>query len=110
MPTDTDVKLAEDIRKMADSLASLRVEVAQRFGTLSTDIEARFGAVNTRLEGIQVELRAIQWVGAFFAGILITLVAGAIGVAWNASALNSEVKQMAKQIDVLIRRSEPGRS
>ena len=81
MPTATDEKLGSD-------LTELRVEV-----------ERRFGSVDKSLGGIERELKLIRWVGTFFAAILVALVAGSINVAWNASAVVSDVKQQGQRID-----------
>jgi uncharacterized protein YoxC len=56
---------------------------------------------------VETQLAVIKWIGVFFAGILVALVAGAVSVAWNASALNSEVKAMAKQLDTIVRQTAP---
>jgi hypothetical protein len=103
MPTDIDMKLADD-------LAAFRLET-----------EKRFGAVETTLAGILEQLKFIRWIGVFFAGVLVTIVATSIGITWSASALNSEVKTqgqrldkvearldaMGKQLDILISRTAP---
>jgi hypothetical protein len=86
MPTDIDVKLAED-------LADFRLETEKAIGEFRVEMRTQLGF--------------IKWVGVFFATVLVALVAGAVNVAWNASALNSEVKNQAKQLDTLIRQTAP---
>jgi hypothetical protein len=93
MPTDIDVKLAED-------LADFRLETEKRFGS----VEKAIGEFRVEM---RTQLGFIKWVGVFFATVLVALVAGAVNVAWNASALNSEVKNQAKQLDTLIRQTAP---
>jgi hypothetical protein len=93
MPTDIDVKLAED-------LADFRLEVEKRFGS----IEKELGEFRTE---VRTQLGFIKWLGVFFAGVLLMLVGGAVNVAWNASALNSDVKQMARQLDTIVRQTAP---
>jgi hypothetical protein len=93
MPTDIDVKLAED-------LAEFRLEVERRFGSIEKDL----GEFRTE---VRTQLGFIKWLGVFFAGVLLMLVGGAVNVAWNASALNSDVKQMAKQLDTIVRQTAP---
>jgi outer membrane murein-binding lipoprotein Lpp len=63
---------------------------------------------------VETQLGVIKWIGVFFAGVLVALVAGAINVAWNASALNSEVKsqggrldKIESKLDTLIRQTAP---
>lgn len=93
MPTDIDVKLAED-------LAEFRLEVEKRFGSIEKDL----GEFRTE---VRTQLGFIKWLGVFFASVLVALVAGAVNVAWNASALNSDVKQMARQLDAIVRQTAP---
>jgi hypothetical protein len=93
MPTETDEKIASD-------LAEFRLETEKRFGLIDKDLG------EFRIE-VRTQLGVIKWIGVFFAGILVALVAGAISVAWSASALNSEVKQMAKQLDTIARQTAP---
>ena len=93
MPTDIDVKLAKD-------LAEFRLEVERRFGSIEKDL----GEFRTE---VRTQLGFIKWLGVFFASVLVALVAGAVTVAWNASALNSDVKQMAKQLDTIVRQTAP---
>src|SRR5437016_7497435 len=90
MPTPADQQLAEDIHEVAEHLAGFRVEVAERFGV-----------VNTGLKEIQGDLRWIKWIGGFFATALMALIAGAVTVSWNASALNSEVKHQGGRLEAL---------
>ena len=117
MPTEIDVKLAED-------LADFRVEVAERFGR-----------VDKGLEGIERELRLIRSTGAFFVGVLVLLAGSSIAIAYQAgrtvAAVESlrestgELKSLAREhggriekverrldgidakLDVLLRRTEP---
>jgi hypothetical protein len=110
MPTDIDVKLAED-------LAEFRLET-----------EKRFGSVEKTLASIETQLGFIKWAGTFFAGVLVLIVTSLITVAWNAGTVVSEVRNQAAQIgelksevkaqgahldgidaklDLLIRRAEP---
>ena len=81
VPTATDERLAQD-------LAAFRLET-----------EKRFGSVEKVLSGILEQLKFIRWIGVFFAGVLVILVGAAIGVTWNASALNSEVKHQGQRLD-----------
>jgi hypothetical protein len=115
--------------EVAESLAEFRVEVAERFGSVEKNLEGF-------RSGVETELRLIRklgnWLlgGAF--GILAAMVTSAATIGWSASAVVSEVKQqgqrieklesrldaqigklddrldaMGKQLDALIRRSEP---
>ena len=93
MPTATDEKLATD-------LTEFRLEVEKRFGSLGREL----GEFRTE---VRTQLGFIKWLGIFFATVLVALVAGAVNVAWNASALNSDVKQMAKQLDTIVRQTAP---
>lgn len=93
MPTETDVKIAED-------LADFRLEVAQRFEKTTE----RFGSVDESLGVIDRDLKFIRWVGVFFAGILVVLVERSINLAWEASAVVSKVEQQGLRIDKLEKR------
>ncbi len=76
--------LAEDVRDLRESNRQIAVEIK---------------GILTGLATVQTELRFIRWIGAFFAGILVMLVGGAITLSWNASALNSEVKQQGGRLE-----------
>lgn len=110
MPTDMDVKPAED-------LFELRV-----------DIEKRFATIDSRPAVVGRGLTLIRWIGVFFAGIATMLVCGAISVSCSASALNSQARfqgdrlekvesrlekiesrldTMARSLDMLISRTAP---
>jgi hypothetical protein len=107
MPTEIDVKLAEN-------LANFRVEVAECFGAVAKDL----ARVETKL-GIIRKLGT--WLLGGFFGVVAALVTGAATIGWSASAVVAEVKNqaqrtdklenrldaMAKQLEILIRRSEP---
>src|SRR2546421_268530 len=112
MPTPTDQQLAEDIQEVAENLAGFRVEVAEKFGTGNANLEGmrgeraeKFGAVNANLEGfrsaVETNLKIIRWLGMFFASLLVALFVGSLTVAWNASALNSDVKEIGRRLNDL---------
>ncbi len=88
MPTETDVKLADD-------LAEFRLEAAQRF----EKVTERFGSVDKSLGIIDRDLKFIRWIGVFFAGILVVLVERSINLAWEASAVVSKVEQQGGRLD-----------
>jgi hypothetical protein len=81
MPTETDVKLADD-------LADFRLET-----------EKRFGAVEKSLGAIERDLKFVRWIGTFVAALLVAGVASSWRVIWDASAVNSKVEQQAQRID-----------
>jgi hypothetical protein len=81
-------------------VADLRVDFTKGVADLRNEFTGFRSTVET-------QLAVIKWIGVFFAGVLVALVAGAISVAWSASALNSEVKQMAKQLDTIVRQTAP---
>ena len=95
--------------KLAKDLADFRLETEKRFGS----IEKRSANSGSRRR----TARVIEWIGIFFATVLVALVAGAVNVAWNASALNSEVRRsparkiegrldgMDKKLDTLVRQT-----
>jgi hypothetical protein len=87
MPTDIDVKLAED-------LADFRLETEKRFGS----IEKELGEFRAE---VRTQLGFIKWIGGFFAGVLVLLVTSLIGVAWNAGTVVSEVRNQAGRIGEL---------
>jgi hypothetical protein len=76
---------------LADVVRDLRESNRQ----IALDIKG----IQTVLVAVQTELRFIRWIGVFFAGILVTLVGGAIWLSWNASALNAEVKQQGGRLE-----------
>lgn len=82
-------ELTREVKELAKGMADLRVEFTGFRSTAET------------------QLGVIKWIGVFFATVLVALVAGAVNVAWNASALNSDVKQMAKQLDTIVRQTAP---
>ncbi len=73
MPGPTTETLATDFKDLSRDLNALREEFANFRGRVDT------------------QLGIIKWLGAFFAGILVSLVGSAVWLAWNASALTSEV-------------------
>jgi hypothetical protein len=81
MPTEIDVKLAND-------LAEFRLET-----------EKRFGSVEKGLAAIDRDLKFIRWIGVFFAGVLVAVVFGAGRVIWDASALHSKVEQQGQRLE-----------
>jgi hypothetical protein len=103
MAGPTTEVLAEDLKELARAVGELRTE----FGEFRSEVRTGLGV--------------IKWVGVFFAGILVSLVTGTIGMAWNASAVVSDVRQhgerldkvekrldgIESKLDVLIRRTEP---
>jgi hypothetical protein len=102
-------------RMHADSLA--RIEGVQMPGpttqSLSNNLQALSTDVSTLRSGfsefraqVNIQLAFIKWVGVFLSGILVALVAGAVNIAWNASALNSEVKQQGARIEKIEKNSE----
>lgn len=105
------------VKSVEEDLGELAGEVKD----LGRSVDALRNEVTGFRASVETQLGFIKWVGVFFAGVLVALVAGAVNVAWNASALNSEVKTqggrldkiegrldgMARQLDTLIRRTEP---
>jgi len=103
MAGPTTEVLAGDLKDLARSVGELRTEFAE-----------------FRVE-VRTQLGVIKWVGGFVAGVLVALVVATVGVAWNASAVVSDVRshgarldQVEKRLsgieaklDVLIRRAEP---
>jgi hypothetical protein len=53
---------------------------------------------------VKNDLRWIKGIGAFFAVVLASMVAGSVTVAWNASAVVSEVTQPGKRLDKIEQR------
>ena len=81
MPTETDVKLAED-------LAEFRLESEKRFGSIDKD-----------LSDIRSDLAWIKRIGAFIVAFMVAAVATSGRVIWDASALNTEVKQQGRLVE-----------
>jgi hypothetical protein len=87
-PTATDEKLAAD-------LAGFRLEA-----------EKRFGSIETALGGIRDDLVWIKRIGAFIAAFLVAGVGFSWRVIWDASALNSEVRQQGTRLEKVETRLE----
>jgi hypothetical protein len=116
VPTATDEKLGEQIHEVAENLAGLRLDMAERFGALEKTLEGflagfrletaeRFGALEKTLEGfrnkVDTHLQFIKWIGVFFAGILVAVVVGSGRVVWDAATVSSDVKQQGRVLETL---------
>ena len=80
--------LSDDLKKLSGDFADFRSD---------------FSGLRSQ---VNVQLAFIKWVGVFFSGILVALVSGAVTIAWNASALNSEVKQQGLRVEKIEKNSE----
>jgi tetrahydromethanopterin S-methyltransferase subunit G len=111
MPTETDLKLAEDLADfrlaserqfgaVEKSLADFRVETANRF----EKVTERFGRVDTALAGIETQLRIGRWIATFFAGVLVAVVFGAGRVVWDAATTSAEVRHQGERLDKVEKR------
>ena len=80
---------------LSDDLKTLRKEVSD-FRLESSRFMAQ----------VSSQLAFLKWIGVFFSGILVALVCGAVTVAWNASAVNSEIKQQGMRIERMSRNSD----
>jgi len=89
-PAPTEL-LAEDVRDLRESNRLIAVEIK---------------GILTGQATMQTELRIIQRIGAFFAGILVVLVGVAITLSWGASALNSKVEQQGGRLEKIEGRLE----
>jgi hypothetical protein len=94
MPTEIDVKLAED-------LADFRLEVEKRFGTLERELGEFRGDFREFRGEIRTQLAFIKWAGMFFAGVLVILVTSLVNVAWNAGSVVSEVRTQGRALEAL---------
>jgi archaellum component FlaC len=74
-------------------------ELTNEVKDLSRGVDALRNEVTGFRASAETQLGFIKWVGVFFAGILVALVGTSINVAWNASALNSEVKAQGGRLD-----------
>lgn len=79
---------------MSRDVSALGSTLSREVLILRTEFSESRGQVNTHLG-------FIKWLGVFISGILIAFFAGAVNVAWNASALYSEVKQQGTRIEKL---------
>ena len=82
--------LAEEVKEL-----SQEVKVASKG---LSDLRAEFGEF--RVE-VRTQLGIIKWVAVFFAGVLLTVVAGAGRVVWDAATITAEVKQQGKRLDAI---------
>ena len=91
MPTDTDMKLAENLNEF-------RIEVAEDFGKLRTDVAEKLGAINGTLERLEGRIGHSISVAKWTIGILMPIILGLIGTAfwltWHAAKLDSRVERL----------------
>jgi archaellum component FlaC len=86
---------APSVKSVDEELGELTKEVRE----LGKGVDALRNEFTGFRASVETQLGFIKWVGVFFAGVLVALVAGAVNVAWNASALNSEVKTQGSRLD-----------
>jgi TolA-binding protein len=77
--------LADDLKGLAKQISEFRIESA----TESAGFRSR----------VETQIAMIKWIGVFFASMLVALFTGALTLAWNASAMNSEVKEQGRRIE-----------
>jgi hypothetical protein len=75
--------LSDDFKELKKELVDFRLETSKFMAQIST------------------QLGFFKWIGMFFSGILVALVAGAVTITWNASAMNSELKEQGRRIEQL---------
>jgi hypothetical protein len=111
MPTETDVKLGEDIRELGNSLAAFRVEVVERFSAVHAELAEFRGEIKTDL----------RWIKGIGASLLVTGLAFAGWVIADLATLRTTVQEhgvrldkvekrldgIDAKLDVLLRRTEP---
>lgn len=90
MPTDVDLKLAED-------LADFRVDAEKRFAS----VDRSFGDLRSDLAGIRSDLVWVKRIGGFVLALLLAAGAGTARVIWEASAVIVEVRQHGRALDEL---------
>ena len=97
MPGPTTESLATDFRDVLREITAIRSDIA----SLREDHAGFRGRVETKL-GL------IQWLGAFTAAILVTLVTSAIWLAWHASALTQQVDTLNRtNVKIIERLDQP---
>jgi hypothetical protein len=88
MPVPTE-QLDADIR-----------ELDRRIGTRLDSVDRSLAAIREDFSGFRgatdANLKLIRWLGAFFAAIPVSLLAGLVTLTWHASAVNSEVKRLGE--------------
>jgi predicted nucleic acid-binding Zn-ribbon protein len=84
MPVQTD-HLADEIKEIATGLVDLRTDLAGFKGSVETELKYIHAATNSLVKVLT--------------GATIAILAGAVGVIWSSSALNSEVKYQGVRID-----------
>ena len=121
---ESNQRLAETVHGLGHDFGSFRAEVAEKFGTLNANLEGfrgraesdlgsfraevaeKFGALNANLEGFRGRAETSLAVARWGVRVLTPLIIGLVGVVvtaawyggWNASALNSEVKQLRQDL------------
>ena len=93
---------SEDVKTAGPTTQHLSDDLKKLSGEFST-FHSEFSAFRAQ---VNVHLAFIKWVGVFFSGILVALIAGAVTVAWNASALNSEVRQQGSRMERIEKNSD----
>jgi len=89
-PAPTEL-LAEDIHDLRASNRDISAEIK--------GLQNGQASIQTELATIKTELKFIKWIGGFASTFLAGLILSAIALAWNASALNSEVKQQGSHLE-----------
>jgi hypothetical protein len=76
-------------------------ELAKEMRDLGRRTDESIAGLRTDLAGIKNDLKWIKGIGAVFVATFMAFVGGAVNVAWNASALNSEVKAQGEKLGEL---------
>jgi hypothetical protein len=90
-PSQTDRELAEEIRVLSRQLADFRVDVSDRLGAITASLEA----IRVRSE---TSIAIARWAVNLGVVVAISLIGFALTVTWNASKLDSAVKQQGEQL------------
>lgn len=94
MPTDADLKLAED-------LADFRLETERRFGSVERTLGDLRADVKEFRAGIESELRWIKRIGGVLVGLVLAVALGSGRVIWDAATVASDVRQHGRRLDQL---------
>jgi DNA repair exonuclease SbcCD ATPase subunit len=90
--------LSDDVRRLEKSNQRI-VAPADSLDAEVRDLREEFAGFRGRVDA---SLSFVKWLGVFFFSILVAVVVGAGQVVWDASAVNSKVKQQDRRLDEAI--------
>lgn len=110
MPTDTDLKLAEDLAafrlesekrfgSIEKGLSDSRADVREALAEIRADIREALAEMRGEFRDTRAEMRWIKRIGAFVVALMVSLAAGAVPVIWNAATIATDVRDHGRRLD-----------